>query len=208
MIDLKDIPASWLGVLEDIQKVCPSAVLAGGALRDLYHGVEVKDLDIFIQAGDEAESWGLFEKLGGKRPKDFTEFGYGLQDLSDMDSDGGAYPRSMQEVILVENYVGENPTDIPVQLIFVNWNTARIHERFDIGICRVSTDGVKVFVSKEFKEDHHEKVLNIRRCENKWMLGSSIERIVRLREKYADFQIALEGLKFSNETIQVDNQEV
>jgi len=66
---MKKIPDTWKQVLEDIQKVCPSAVLAGGALRDLVFDVEVKDLDIFIEAGNENEAWGSFKALGGKIPE-------------------------------------------------------------------------------------------------------------------------------------------
>lgn len=207
MISINDIPLGWLHTLWDIQKVCPSAVIAGGALRDLWHDKPVKDIDIFIEAGGDTEAWGLFQKLGGTMPEDAGK-NYGLADVADMDEEGGAYPRSMEEVILVQDYPGQNDTGLPVQLIFVNWKTDKIHLRFDLGICRISTDGAELSTSEAFRFDSREKLLNVRRCQNKWALGSTINRIVRLKEKYPDFQIALEGLKFSNETIQVDNQEV
>ena len=63
-----DIPKSWRSVLSEIQKHCPSAVIAGGALRDLYHEVQVKDLDIFIEAGDSEEAEGLMDIISGRTP--------------------------------------------------------------------------------------------------------------------------------------------
>jgi len=93
----------------------------------------------------------------------------------------------MQEVILVEDYAGDNPTGIPIQLIFVNWKTERSHERFDIGICRISYDGRDVSISRDFEQDSSDQVINIRRCENKWMLGATINRYLRLKKKYPDW---------------------
>lgn len=42
------VPFAWAEALRIVQSVHPEAVLAGGALRDLILGGEVKDLDIFI----------------------------------------------------------------------------------------------------------------------------------------------------------------
>lgn len=189
MIKFSDIPATWLQVLEDIQKVCPSAVLAGGALRDLWHDRPVKDIDIFIGVGGIDEAQAQFEKLGGEPPDE----GWEVQ-LADI-ADAGIYPESMKEVILVEDYVGDNPTGIPVQLIFVNWNTQYITDRFDFGICRIMTDGGSLKVCHTFEEDSANKALNIRRCNNKWMLAASISRILRMKEKYKDWDFRLEGVK-------------
>ena len=44
----KEVPWAWTEVLRTVQSVHPEAILAGGALRDLILGGEVKDLDIFI----------------------------------------------------------------------------------------------------------------------------------------------------------------
>ena len=136
---------------------------------------------------DEAE--GLFQKLGGQPPE--KEWDAGLSDVTE----AGLYPESMKEVILVEDYPRETKDGLPVQLIFVNWKTHRITARFDIGICRIATDGTTLTVDEGFDEDVMNKALNIRRCNNKWMLGASISRIIRLLKKYPDWTIQLEGVK-------------
>lgn len=104
------IPQSWTDLLSQIQAICPSAVLAGGALRDLDHGVPVKDLDIFIRAGSNDEAVGLNELLGG---------------VPMSDPDTQMYPASMAEIQLVtdldpESEIINNETGLPVQLIFIN----------------------------------------------------------------------------------------
>lgn len=48
----KTVPPAWAEVLRTVQSVHPEAILAGGCLRDLILGGEVKDLDIFIQASN------------------------------------------------------------------------------------------------------------------------------------------------------------
>ena len=190
MIEVSSIPDSWKQVLETIQRQCPSAVIAGGALRDLHFGKPVKDIDVFIAAGGIDEAEGLFKLLGGKPPKSRD---YGLQDI---DGQPAVYPESMREVILVEDYPKKlNPTGIPVQLIFVNWQTASIIERFDMGICRISFDGIQVKHDRWFTEASEEKVLNIVRCQHKNALGASIGRYVRLLKKYPDFELRLCGVE-------------
>ena len=42
------IPQEWQDVLKQVQEVFPSAIIAGGALRDLMHGKPIKDVDIFV----------------------------------------------------------------------------------------------------------------------------------------------------------------
>lgn len=181
-----NVPQPWQDVLADIQQVCPSAVIAGGCLRDIYLDKKVKDIDIFIQAGDITEAEGLFEKLDGKPPKT-RDFGLSMDEA-------GAYPDSMTEVILVEDYPGKNPTGSPVQLIFTNWRTSCIIDRFDTGFCQIMFDGKEVRASEWFHHDCGLKVINIRRCESKTHLGSSIKRFARFQKKFPDWELGLDGV--------------
>jgi len=50
------IPKEWRDILADIRQVAPGAIIAGGALRDLYNGVPVKDIDIFVPAHQDYPS--------------------------------------------------------------------------------------------------------------------------------------------------------
>lgn len=47
--DIEKIPQAWRRLLQALQQNgAPEAVIAGGALRDLYNGRKVKDVDIFL----------------------------------------------------------------------------------------------------------------------------------------------------------------
>jgi len=47
-MDWKDIPSEFRFLLEEIQKTCPEAIIAGGAMREWFHGHTPKDVDIFV----------------------------------------------------------------------------------------------------------------------------------------------------------------
>lgn len=170
-----DIPLAWQKELADLRAVCPTAVLAGGALRDLDNGREVKDLDIFIRAMSEREALCAIELLNAS--------GFHVEHQP---SDLTSYPEDQNlEVVLIANVVGSDETP-PVQLIFTNWDTDRIVERFDYGICRVAFDGTNLVVSDDYIDDREAQVFRLRRDRPTAIsMRGSIHRYARLTaDKY------------------------
>jgi tRNA nucleotidyltransferase/poly(A) polymerase len=176
------VPARWQRLLLAIREVCPSAVLAGGALRDLLLDRPIKDLDIFINAramqlADEA--------IAALRLAGFTvEF-----DPCDLT----AYPEDQNlEVVAVATL--STPEDLapfaglrvlPVQLIFTNWDTSRITDRFDYGICQVAYDGETITFGDHFNSDRIEEVFRLRRDRpTPVSMRGSVHRYARLVNKY------------------------
>ena len=187
-----EIPKAWRQILEKIQMEHPHAVLAGGALRDLDHGVKVKDLDIFIACGDDEEAAGLNELLGGKEVEQ-PELQW--------------YPESMREVVLVSDYDHkvnklEVDIDIPVQFIMCNWRVDKILSRFDYAICRIGYDGRKIFYEDDYDKDKAEKTMTLVRCKGQAALEASVERFARWRPKYPKHRWVLGcALNFGTETV-------
>lgn len=172
-----DIPQAWRDVLAAIRAVCPSAVLAGGCLRDRDNGRDVKDLDVFINARwlDDAELCIYQLREGG--------FNVIFEP-----SDKTAYPEDQNlEVVAVAELDASALVNIPVQLIFTNWPTERIVERFDYGICRLSFDGTSIIRPPEYDEDREARVFRLRRERPTAVaMRGSIHRYARLTsEKYA-----------------------
>lgn len=175
------VPQSWTDLLHQIQKICPSAVIAGGALRDLDHGIAVKDLDIFIRAGSNDEAVGLNELIGG-------------QPMTDPDTQ--MYPASMQEIQLVvdlddERDLIQNETGLPVQLIFINWDTRFICKRVDFGLCKTSYDGRELYFSSEYQIDKDSKSMTLQRCDNEQALSRSVARFARWKPRYPEHEFVL-----------------
>lgn len=169
-----NIPAEWVDLLQRIQAVLPSAVIAGGALRDLDNNREVKDLDIFIR-GDSVQEceW----HLHCLREAGF-EVNYNPSELTE-------YPEDQNlEVVVIASL--ETYDDLPVQLIFTNWDTASIVDRFDYGICRLSFDGKELVRPAEYDEDKQAQVFRLRRERPTAVsMRGSIRRYARLTaEKY------------------------
>lgn len=171
---IDDIPPWWKDILAEAQAVAPSAVLAGGALRDRALDRPIKDLDIFIQASSEREADAIMEELKGVgfRVK------YEPSELT-------CYPEDQNlEVVCVADVEG---CALPVQLIFTTWPTDRIVERFDYGVCRIAFDGQKIVCPPEFDEDAKAKVFRLRRDRpTPASMRGSVHRFARLtNDKYA-----------------------
>lgn len=168
------IPPSWTELLKRIQSVCPSAVIAGGALRDLDNGRPVKDLDVFLEADSESKARQIMEDLG--------DAGFAVS--WDESFGENVYPEDQNlEVVAVMDLLG---FDIAVQLIFVAWPTIAIVERFDYGICRLSWDGAKLVRPPEYDLDKASRLFRLRRDRpTPVSMRGSIRRYARLvNEKY------------------------
>lgn len=145
-------------------------VIGGGALRDSILGRPIKDVDVFLRAKDH-------EHLNSElttfiRPPILVQHGYGRADMH------GAWNFNQQ----LSGY--------DVQLILADFNDLHdLAHTFDIGIARVTFDGVKLYVTDEFKRDAEDKAFRIHRCDNQYELERSLRRVERLKAKYPEFTL-------------------
>jgi len=171
-----NIPPSWGALLRSIRAVCPTAVLAGGALRDLDNGREVKDLDIFIYADSDKQAFSGI--------RDLTAAGFEVS-YDETFEGGKAYPEDQNlEVIQIADL--EPVEGWAVQLIFVRWDTARIIDRFDYGICQMSWDGEVLTKGEHYEADKAAQVFRLRRARpTPISMRGSVKRYARLTaDKY------------------------
>ena len=171
--DLNDIPESWRAALACIQEVLPSAVMAGGCLRDRDNGRAVKDIDIFAHGYGESDLWDAHAAL--------KAHGLALEDI-DMEK---MYPVDGAELIgVIDVRQGPWPLALPVQIIMTTWDTDKIVQRFDYGICRIAFDGQKITRSDDYLLDKHNKVFRLVRERTAEQLEASVMRYARLSPKY------------------------
>lgn len=184
-----EIPETWVAPLSAVKAVCRDAVIAGGCLRDLDHGRPVKDIDIFVNGG-------ALENLEHLRQQ-LVDAGLDCQDIDYEKS----YPiGELNDVVGDFEILGL--TDEPIQLIMVSWDTSRITERFDFGICRVSFDGETLFRSDDYEKDSADQVFRLVQDRSGVWLSASVHRYARLVRKYEDWRfVAFEadatGLNFA-----------
>lgn len=172
-----------------------SAVVAGGALRDMLMHKPVKDYDIFIPSRpvfadpDDELLYDRAEFLRSIFPKMKTICGEGFLRYA-----GGRFA----DVVAI--YDTKDDIDgCPIQIIAVNTpvTPAIMMERIDFGLCRVVHDGNFCHIHPDFYHDSTSRVFTLRRSENQQQFDRSMERFRRLREKYPDFALSIPE-KFSN----------
>lgn len=171
-----EVPASWLSILSAVQTATGlTPVLAGGALRDHFHGVPVKDLDIFLPhtEGIVRELRGLFEDMGFEC---FQSIGMSCDGLNDC------------RVVL--GFRDRAGLLLDVNLIFLDPETSRTPEeivgRIDFGICQIGVffnelGRAEFFYTDAFVGDVAKLTFTLTRQHDR---ERSLRRFDRLSDKY------------------------
>lgn len=205
----KAVPQEWKDVLDAFHRLgSTEAIIAGGALRDLFHERPIKDVDIFLQStGGERPNRQLLEKvfrsLGWKIKRQSTYFG-------EEEFPGPIVTREARGQYgwgdtLSESWTvkaGTRGTEFNV--VFVGKGFMRQMDRtlpfghgaislFDVGLCQIYTDGDMIFASRAFREDSANCTLTLKRPND-----SSSEHLRRIARKYPDFTPCPEAHKMLN----------
>lgn len=172
-----DIPAAWTQALDAIQQIAP-AVMAGGCLRDLDNGREVKDIDIFV-SDRGARANGLYALREQLIEADLA--------CAEID-ESKMYPVGDGNDLI--GCIDMEFADCcpPVQIIMVACSLDRILERFDYGICRISFDGTVLVRHPDYIADREAKLFRLRLHRDHQQLSASVHRFARLTRKYEDWR--------------------
>lgn len=139
------------------------ALIAGGALRDLWLGGEVKDVDIFISANTII-------------PESFIP----LLQSSNPESAIGDRSITSQGIFCFQknstafNIIRCNSLTTPQQRF----------ERFDFGICKIAYGIDGLITHPEFLYDIKHQQMTLRRCDSANLFIQSVKRYNRFRLKY------------------------
>jgi hypothetical protein len=165
------IPAKWVAVLAAIQVAAPEAFLAGGALRDLDLGREVKDLDIFV-----------------------SEAGYGAAQVVLSQLDYAPANRQCLDYVgadfsVVEGREFKREGEVTVNLVCLraDFGFPSGLYRFDLGLCQIGFDGREVVKTAAYIEDATNKTLTVLRCESVDQMVRTEQRVERLQAKFPDW---------------------
>jgi len=180
--ELKEIPKEWLLILDKVQNEVglKGAILAGGALRDLNLGGQVKDLDIFCKFTE-----GLEEKL---------EEVFGSGNVKNLFIDDEEYD-SFDADQLFEVYSPD--VDYPIQIIGKpKFSIERVIKSFDIDLCKFWTDGTRYEADVGAKDDWTTKTITISNTGDTKSFIGSVNHAARIFAKYPDFKITYGGGMF------------
>lgn len=131
-IDEIKIPTKWCELLAEVRALDPNAIIAGGAIRDLFYGVEYKDIDFFTTT---IPQWGLLEQ------------GFDYEGMKYVQAVGAMTKDDMNV-----NFIIIEPNITNMALI----------ESFDFGICQIAFDGSKIIKSSAFDWDFKHNVMTMR----------------------------------------------
>ena len=167
---LSSIPLVIDLVLRAVQVADPSAVVAGGCLRDTYLGEAFKDIDVFVGPGFDPDKlpygWIATESASEEHVARYREF----------------YATNLRRVLALDRINGNGNPLPPVQII------ERTHailpttvlESFDLGFCQIAYDGVCGYSTETFRRDMRD---NTATC----MLALDDPRMEHSKERAARF---------------------
>ncbi len=189
------IPARWLSALRAVQTKFPEAVIAGGALRDLANGRDVKDVDIWIKTrGEETKS--LLEAALDCPVIDIADLSVESQPATEGELDdvfNVDFPVTPASVRLTNPGELIMPDDAPIQIIAVNFDVTMdsVIERFDFGICKAATDGRVSVLHPSFLADVERKTFTfLATNRSETQMDRSLVRYQRLTgDKYAGWTL-------------------
>lgn len=169
-----EVPREWTDLLTRLSEVIGPVVLAGGALRDLDNGRQVKDLDFFVHAADQKAFVSMASRL--------REAGFSLKHSMP----AGSYLQGWTEEVvgLIDLSEGVGPNELPAQIVVINAPLSTVRERMDFGLCRISYDGYAVYRSYSYKHDVDNHTITLLRPGSNAQVRRSLKRYERLRQKY------------------------
>jgi len=177
------IPNEWKDLLAKVQKIFPSAIIAGGALRDLDYEISPKDIDIFIES-DENTYFPALDKIGRsvsdletvyhidlKDPDPFPEEYLEQADKDDVnewnrnnrihrklvESKRKMFCKQPRKIYHLRRGIVNN---YPVDFIFGCKNTCDINQ-FDLSICQISFGGTNIIKTDSYKKTEETGIVTV-----------------------------------------------
>jgi hypothetical protein len=175
-----------------------TAIIAGGAIRDRFHGVEVSDIDVYIQYTPNTLSPFPRQKYSG--PEWLTYWtsvlklqttGYrALADAVDYyySTYADEEDSNANRVVAVWN-VWKNY--IKYQIILTSLSPIDYVERhFDFGICKAYCDGTKVRLTRDFITDSQKKSITLvgKNLSRTQCIYAVEDHLPRIQAKYPNHQ--------------------
>jgi len=148
----------YISILNEIKKTIPTAIIAGGAIRDMYHNKPVKDIDIFVPdhspTGVDVFSPDFWKQQFGLATSIYSD------DYVKPVSDGDDGSCNEKEYINMVWEISSN--GVLYNIVIANIDpTEYVTRFFDVGLCKAYCDGVKIRLTSDFMYDSKHKKLTL-----------------------------------------------
>lgn len=166
------LPTAWLDVLTKVQTQYPSAVIAGGCLRDLDYGLQPKDVDIFIP---DARG----EIIDDASATLYRLFGEAKEVFGDISSQYDY----VRDIKLVQKYT-INGLDFDIIFEHIKDKEQTVIDTFDFSICQIMHDGKETTVSRDYELTKANQMIYCTRYDEDTFQA----RVKRLAEKFPEMR--------------------
>lgn len=144
--------------LRRIKQTIPSAIIAGGIIRDLYHGKNFKDVDIYVPGSGHSESYSKKFWISQFDLSTDKHTLYGNDSINEFTGTESDYSE--------RNYIDMvweiRKVSTLYNIIVVDLDPVEYVERFfDVGLCKAYCDGKKIRLTSDFMYDSQYKQLTI-----------------------------------------------
>lgn len=151
----------YICALREIRKIIPSAIIAGGVIRDLYHDKQIHDVDIYVP-NDPASFIGngsVYSEIFWKTHFDLkTNISFAIDSITSSTSGDDEYEEK-NHINMTWN-ISKN--EILYNIIIVDIDpTEYVTKFFDVGLCKAYYDGTKIRLTSDFMRDSQNKTLTI-----------------------------------------------
>ncbi len=175
----------YIHALLKIQDYLPEAIIAGGAIRDLYHNKPIKDIDIYVPNDDTVAIHDV-------------SFWVQLFDLNRMHGDCIEHSGVEGESYDGKNHIGMvweiQKLGTLYNIIIVDVNpTDYVNNFFDIGLCKAYCDGKKIRLTADFMRDSQNKLLTVvsKHLPQEEFDGMMDNHVARLKIKYPEHTLVV-----------------
>jgi hypothetical protein len=168
----------YAAILGTIQDLCPTAHIAGGAVRDTILDRPIKDIDLFLPDTEtDAAAQLLRTRFGYVKVGEWTQY----EGFSDPSVARLAKFENASEAIPLCLIGLRSPLSIQENL-----------ERFDFGICMTAWDGDQIIRTDRFGQDVENKTFTLYRADNQPQFNYSMSRYRKITsERYAGWTLAV-----------------
>ena len=180
-----------------------SAMIAGGAIRDMYHEVPMSDVDIFVQY--------QVTEADPRRPFGATEWESHWANLfvedTDMADVSWSYSRYEKpaDTLSEEQHKDDdgivavwnvNTDEGHYQVIFTNMDPIEyVNRKFDFGICKAYFDGKKLHYSRDFMRDSRNRTITLvgEGLTHHQIRYACEQHLPRIQKKYPGYKFQVES---------------
>jgi len=172
-----------------IREILPTAIIAGGWLRDLYHNIPFSDVDVYVTEIDAVKTkHSIYDKEFWVEQFQLRTDGFMSYDSIHRPGEGNGYEGKSHINTVWE--IRKGFTNYNIIILDMN-PTDYVNQYFDIGLCKAYCDGSRIRLTADFMHDSQYKRLTLvsKEIEEDEFLHVMSHHVPKIRNKYPGYTL-------------------